>query len=65
MELAGLLWEQFADLLGVEYDLVMEWREGATPSGWEVWRIMRLAWSVPRGIKVILPEVAGGGEQTA
>ena len=60
LDLAGLSWEQFADLVGVEYDLVMEWREGAIPSGWEVWRIMRLAWSVPGGIDVMLPEDTGG-----
>ena len=65
LELAGLSWEEFADLLGVELDLVMEWREGAIPSGWQVWAIMRLAWSVPGGIEVMLPEAAGGEESTA
>ena len=40
---------------------MMEWRNGATPTGGEVWHIMRLAWSVPGGIKTMLPEAAEGG----
>ena len=62
IELAGLSWEEFAGRLGVELDRVMEWRNGAIPTGGEVWHIMRLAWSVPGGIEVMLPEVAEGGE---
>ena len=31
LELVGLSWEEFADLLGVELDLVIEWRDGAIP----------------------------------
>ena len=65
LEIADLSWQQFADLLGVEFDRVMEWREGAIPTGGAVWHIMRLAWSVPGGIEVMLPEAAEGGEQTA
>ncbi len=64
LELADISWEQFADFLGVEYDLVMEWREGAIPSGGQVWQIMHLAWNVPGGMEVMLPETAGDGEQT-
>ena len=62
IELAGLSWEVFAERLGAEYDRVMEWRKGAIPTGGEVWHIMRLAWSVPGGIEVMLPESAEGGE---
>ena len=60
-ELAGLSWEGFAGCLGVELDRVMEWRNGTIPTGGEVWPIMRLAWSVPGGIEVMLPEAAEGG----
>ena len=62
IELAGLSWEKFAERIGVDVDRVMEWREGAVPTGGEVWHIMRLAWSVPDGIEVMLPEAAAGGE---
>ena len=62
IELAGLSWEEFAQLLGFELDRVMEWRNGAIPTGGEVWNIMRLAWSVPSGIEIMLPEAAEGGE---
>ena len=61
MDLAGISWEKFAELLGAEYDRVKEWRNGAIPTGGEVWHIMRLAWSVPGGIEVMLPEIAEGG----
>ena len=61
-ELAGLSWEEFAERLGVELDRVMEWRNGTIPTGGEVWHIMRLAWSVPGGIEIMLPEIAEGGE---
>ena len=61
-ELADLSWEEFAQRLGVEYDRVMEWRNGTIPTGGEVWHIMRLAWSAPGGIEVMLPEAAEGGE---
>ena len=55
VELAGLSWEEFAGRLGVELDRVMAWREGGIPTGGEVWHIMRLAFSVPGGIDVMLP----------
>ena len=57
--LAGLSWEEFAERLGVECDRVMEWRGGTIPTGAEVWHIMRLASSIPRGVEVMLPENAG------
>ena len=62
IKLAGLSREEFAERLGVEHDRVMELREGTIPTGGEVWHIMRLAWSVPCGIEVMLPEAAEGGE---
>ena len=55
IELAGLSWEEFAERLRIDVDRVMEWREGAVPTGGEVWHIMRLAWSVPGGFEVMLP----------
>ena len=61
-KLAGLSWEEFAQLLGVENDRVTEWREGTIPTGGEVWRIMRLARLTSGGIEVMLPEAAQGTE---
>ena len=61
-ELAGLSWGEFAQLLGVGDDRVAEWRNGAIPTGGEVWHIMQLALSVPGGLEVMLPEAAEGGE---
>ena len=62
IELAGLTWEEFAERLGVGIDRVTAWREGTIPTGGEVWHIMRLAYSVPGGIEVMLPEAAEGAE---
>ena len=65
VDLDGLPWEEFAERLGVEYDRAVEWREGAIPTGGEVWHIMRLVSAIPGGIEVMLPEDAGldeGGE---
>lgn len=62
IELAGLSREEFAGRLGVGSARVTEWLDGAVPTGGEVWHIMRLAWSVPGGIAVMLPEDAGGAE---
>ena len=72
-ELAGLSREEFAERLVVESARVTEWLvvesarvtewlDGAVPTGGEVWHIMRLAWSVPGGIAVMLPETAGDAE---
>ncbi len=62
VELAGLTLEEFAERLGVPDDRVTAWREGTIPTGGEVWHIMRLAFSVPGGMEVMLPEAAGGAE---
>ena len=62
IELARLSREEFAGRLGVESARVTEWLNGAVPTGGEVWHIMRLAWLVPGGIAVMLPEAAGGTE---
>ena len=56
MELAGLSWEEFAERLSADDDRVMEWREGSVPSGGEVWHIMHLVSTAPRGIEVMLTE---------
>ena len=64
LKLAGMSWEQFAGLLGVELHRVMEWRDRAIPTGGEVWHIMRLTYSVPGGMEGMLPEAAASGEQT-
>ena len=64
VELAGLSWEEFARRLGVQPDRVMAWREGEAPTGGEVWHVMRLAFSVPGGMDVMLPQNVGGdGEE--
>ena len=63
VELAGLSWEAFARRLGVELEPVRAWREGGMPSGGEVWYIMRLAFSAPGGMDVMLPrDVENNGE---
>ena len=59
VELAGLSWDEFAELIGVGCDRVTEWRGGETPTGGEVWHIMRLALSIPGGTEVMLPQQAG------
>lgn len=59
VELAGMPWEEFAERVGVELERVMAWREGEVPTGAEVWHIMRLAFYVPGGTDVMLPEKDG------
>ena len=61
-EFAGLSWEEFAERLGIEDDRLTDWRNGAIPTGGEVWHIMRLALSVPGGFEVMLPEATEGRE---
>ncbi len=62
IELTDLSWEEFADRLGIDYDRVLEWRNGTVPTGGEVWHIMHLAFSVPGGMEVMLPESAESAE---
>ena len=62
IELAGLSREEFAQRLGIEYDRVAEWFEGAELTGGEVWYVARLAWSIPGGLEIIVPEANGGTE---
>ena len=61
IELAGLSREEFAERLGIEYERVAEWFDGAILTGGEVWHVARLAWSVPGGLEIIVP---GAGEGT-
>ena len=62
IELAGLSREEFAERLGIEYDRVVEWFDGAILTGGEVWHVARLAWSIPGGLEAILPGAGGGTE---
>ena len=59
IKLAGLSREDFGERLGIEYERVAEWFNGAILPGGEVWHVARLAWSVPGGLDVILPEPGG------
>ena len=43
IEFAGLSREEFARRLGIDYDRVAEWFEGAELTGGEVWHVARLA----------------------
>ena len=60
IEFAGLSREEFAQRLGIDYDRVAEWFEGAELTGGEVWHVARLAWSIPGGLEIIVP---GGGRR--
>ena len=62
IELAGLSWEEFAQRLGIDYDRVAQWFEGAELTGGEVWHVARLAWSIPGGLVIIIPGAGGGAE---
>ena len=62
IELAGLSREEFAQRLGIDYERVAEWFEGAELTGGEVWHVARLAWSIPGGLEIIVPEAGGGTE---
>ncbi len=61
-ELAGLSWEEFAQRLGIDYDRVAEWFEGAELTGGEVWHVARLAWLTPGAFEIIVPEAGEGAE---
>ena len=60
IQLAGLSREEFAQRLGIDYDRVVQWFEGAELTGGEVWHVARLAYSIPGGVAIILPETAEG-----
>ena len=62
IELAGLSREEFAERLGIEYERVAEWFDGAILTGGEVWHVARLAWSVPGGLEIIVHGAGGGTE---
>ena len=62
LELAGLSREEFAQCLGIDYDRVAEWFDGAELTGGEVWHVARLAYSIPGGMAIIIPETAGDAE---
>ena len=62
IELAGLSREEFARRLGIDYDRVAEWFDGAVLTGGEVWHVARLAWSVPGGLEIIVHGAGGGTE---
>ncbi len=62
IELAGLSREEFAQRLGIDYDRVAQWFEGAELTGGEVWHVARLAYLIPGGMAIIIPETAGDTE---
>ena len=62
IELAGLSREEFAQSLGIDYDRVAQWFDGAVLTGGEVWHVARLAYSIPGGMATIIPETGRGEE---
>ena len=62
IELAGLSREEFAERLGIEYERVAEWFDGAILTGGEVWHVARLAWPFPGGLEIVVQEANGGTE---
>ena len=62
IEFAGLTREEFAQRLGIDYDRVAEWFEGAELTGGEVWHVARLAWLIPGGLEIIIPGAVEGAE---
>ena len=62
IEFAGLTREEFAQRLGIDYDRVAEWFEGAELTGGEVWHVARLAWLTPGAFEIIVPEAGEGAE---
>lgn len=53
-DLAGLSWEELAQVLGVSRRRMMRWRRGGKPDGRAFWAIMCLAAQVPGGKNTIL-----------
>ena len=64
IELAGLSREEFAERLGIAYDRVTEWFEGAVLTGGEVWHVARLAYSIPGAWKQSCRRHLEGNRQT-
>ena len=62
IELAGLSRVEFAQRLGIEYNRVAQWFHGAVLTGGEVWHVARLAYSIPGGMAIIIPETGRGEE---
>ena len=62
IEFAGLTRVEFAERLGIDYDRVAEWFEGAELTGGEVWHVARLAWLMPGGLEIIVPGAGEGAE---
>ena len=59
IELASLSREEFAQRLGIDYDRVAEWFEGAVLTGGEVRHVAPLAWPIPGGLEIIIPGAGG------
>ena len=62
IEFAGMTREEFAQRLGIDYDRVAEWFEGAELTGGEVWHVARLAWLIPGAFEIIIPGAGEGAE---
>ncbi len=62
IELAGLSREKFAQRLGIDYERVAQWFDGAVLTGGEVWHVARLAYSIPGGMAIIVPKANRGTE---
>ncbi len=62
IEFAGMTREEFAQRLGIDYDRVVEWFEGAELTGGEVWHVARLAWLIPGAFEIIIPGAGEGAE---
>ena len=54
-DLAGVSWEELADVLGVSRRRMMRWRRGGKPSGGGFWAVLSLAAQVPGGMDAMLP----------
>ena len=62
IELAGLSREEFAEHLGIDYDRVAEWFEGAELTGGEGVARRSAGMVDSGGLEIIVPEAGGGTE---
>ena len=62
IELADLSRDEFAQRLGIDYERVVQWFDGAVLTGGEVWHVARLVYSIPGGMAIIIPETGRGTE---